>query len=155
MKLSDFDFCGFASMSRVIFVRDLAEAKKLSRFLSNEDFIKNFNEHGPGKYYVRVTEGWDRGGDYAVRDIVFIPEVALTWEETVNQLKVLNKIKKKSNDPFCIAQELQHSARALGQTYEEAYAAMTPKNQKIYDSMDVDANESASNNLENFLNGYD
>ena len=44
MKITDFSFCGFSAFSRVFIVRDLAEAKKVNRFLADEDkyFMKAF-----------------------------------------------------------------------------------------------------------------
>jgi hypothetical protein len=156
MKLDDFNFCGFSSFSRIFIVRDLAEARKVNRFLGCDDYFKEaFETYGPGKYYVRLQEGWDRGGDYSIRDVTFIPEEVLTWEETAKQIKSLKKTVDTLNEPFIIAERLQRDARAKGLSYDEAVKTLlTPKEQKAYASMDCNAHEEARSMFDNFLNGF-
>jgi len=156
MKLNDFSFSGFSSFSRVFIVRDLAEAKKVDRFLGNDNyFLRAFETYGAGKYYVRVNEGWDRAGDYSIKDVTFIPEDVMTWEETVKQIKSLKKTVDNLNEPFIVAERLQRDARAKGLSYNEAVEALlTPKEQKAYARMDCNAHEEARNVLENFMNGF-
>lgn len=154
MKLDDFSFGGFTSFSRVVLVRDTAEAKKVAKFLGDDSFNKAFDVYGAGKYYIHSQEGWDRGGDYSVCNIAFIPEEVPTWENTMKKLKSLKKEADDLNYPFVVAEELRDMAKEKGLSNDEAVKTLSPKDQKAYASMDVNACRKAENTLENFLNGH-
>lgn len=155
MNIDDFDFCGFNDFSRIIQINTKAEAKKIGKFMHYPDLLDWFNDNGPGKYYIRLTEGWDRGGRYAVKDIVFIPEKALTFAETMAKLKELSDERDAQREPFCIGSDLHSDHRENGTSYEEALAKLTPEQREIYDRMDLDKMHAAEAKLANFLNGHD
>ena len=73
-------------------------------------------------------------------------------------MKELKSLKKKAdglNEPFVVAERLQHMARQRGLSHDEAVKTLlSPKEQKAYASMDVGAYEEARSVLENFLVGF-
>ena len=147
MTLSDFDFCGYVTLSRFFRIDTVEQASALDGFLQQDELVQeSFQVAGPGLYYILVDKGWDRCGDTLAIIVKKVPEARTTPTEFLSHLTALSAHFDSVSEPFALARDI----RTQGQ-----YHDLTPEQKAMIANLDYDAYESAKEGLTSLLEGLD
>ena len=147
MTLSDFDFCGFVTLSRFLRIETAEQALALGDFLGEgegDEVLDAFYAAGPGVYYVLLDKGWGRVGDTFVLIIKKVPERVLTPPEFLEALSTLSRTFDAAKEPFALARSIKTQGE---------YHQLTDEQKAMLANLDCDAYEDARQALTGFLEG--
>lgn len=145
MTLSDFDFCGFVTLSRFLRIETAEQALALGDFLDEGDEVLDaFYAAGPGVYYVLLDKGWGRVGDTFILIIKKVPERVLTPPEFLEALSTLSRTFDATKEPFALARSIKTQGE---------YHQLTDEQKALLANLDHDAYEDAKQALTDFLEG--
>ena len=145
MTLSDFDSCGYVTLSRFFHIETVEQASVLDGFLQQEELVQeSFQIAGPGLYYILVDRGWDRCGDTLAFIVKKVPETSIAPAEFLNHLTELSAHFDSVGEPLALARSISTHGGDL-----------TPEQKAMLTNFDYVAYESAKAGLTNLLEGLD